>query len=168
MIYQFLLENKPPCLSLKKACEVLSVSRSGYFKHLKNRAEQKIKIKEQKKIIDAFNTHEGWYGYRKVLYYLLQKGNSVSENQVRRTLKQHHLKAKQVKSFKPVTTRPGANEKFSERVFQIEKTKVRRINQVWSSAITYLRAVCQWFIYLAVFLDVFSRKVVGWAVSYEL
>ena len=64
-----------------------------------------------------------------------------------------------------MTTCTDKISSISPRVFQIEQTYVTKLNQVWSSDITYLKAEGNRFLYLGVFLDIFSRKVVGWELS---
>ena len=60
------------------------------------------------------------------------------------------------------------NSFFSERVFKTGETKLTALNQVWGSDITYLSAEAGFFLYLVVFLDFYSRKIVGWDVSSSL
>ena len=167
MRYSFIAENKPSTLSMEKACTCLSVSRSGYFKHLKVQRNQD-KLTEQE-AVKAFHLHKEMYGYRKVYHYLQQSDISCSLEQVRRLLRQQGLRARKARPFKPVTTKTDPhNSSFSERVFQVGKTRLTELNQVWGSDITYLKAVEGKFLYLAVFLDFYSRKIVGWDLSSSL
>ena len=165
MIFNFIAGHKPQELSIQKACDVFQVSRSGYFSSMNKSKERKnLKNKEQK-IVQAFYKNKGFYGYRKVFFYLKSRGYLYSEHRVRKVLKSKGLQARKAKVFKPVTTCIDGRSPISPRVFQIEQTAVTRLNQVWSSDITYLKAQGDMFLYLAVFLDVFSRRVVGWELS---
>ena len=60
------------------------------------------------------------------------------------------------------------NSFFSERVFKTGKTRLKALNQTWGSDITYLSSESGCFFYLAVFLDFYSRKIVGWDLSSSL
>ena len=165
MTFNFIAGHKPQELSVQKACDIFHVSRSGYFSSMnKHKGLKNIKNKEQK-IVKAFHKNKGLYGYRKVLFYLKKRGYLHTEYQVRKVLKSKGLQARKAKAFKPVTTYTDKSSPISPRVFQIEQTVVTRLNQVWSSDITYLKAEGSMFLYLAVFLDVFSRRVVGWELS---
>lgn len=167
MIYPFVKEYKLSTLSLKRACLELSVSRSGYFKYLKKKQVQKVKI--EKAVKEAFQLHKGLYGYRKLFHYLRQKrGMFVCLSQVRLILKKKGLRAKTVRGFKPQTTQSGSNKSVSERVFRVGESLVTGLDQVWVSDITYLRAKGGGFFYLSLFLDVYSRRIIGWEVSCRL
>ena len=182
MIYSFITEHKPSRLSLEKACSCLSVSRSGYFKHRKIQEIRDKKTESQvnetprgkprgikPKEIKAFHLHKGIYGYRKVYHYLQQSVISCSLEQVRRLLRKQGLKGRKGKPFKPVTTKTDLHSSFlNERVFKTGETKPTGFNQVWGSDITYLPAQGGSFLYLVVFLDFYSRKIIGWDLSSSL
>lgn len=169
MIYQFITENKVKNLSLKKACRVLSVSSSSYFKNLKLKEQRAQSNTKKERIVKAFNLHKGRYGYRKVSHYLTKNREfSCSPSQARHTLKEYGLKARKAKPFKPVTTQSGKSCPAMGRVFRSAETVLTGVNQVWGSDITYLKAIGGSFLYLAIFLDFYSRKIVGWDVSHSL
>ena len=169
MIYQFITENRVKNLSLKKTCFVFSVSPSGYFKSLKLKKQQVQNNRKKEEISKAFRLHKGRYGYRKVFHYLnQQRGFSSSSSQVRHTLKEYGLRARKPKPFKPITTQSDKSSSKGVRVFKVGETVLTRVNQVWGDDITYLKAVEGYFLYLAVFLDFYSRRIVGWDVSHSL
>ena len=169
MIYQFITENRVKNLSLKKTCFVFSVSPSGYFKSLKLKRKQIQNNRKKEEVAKAFRLHKGKYGYRKVFHYLNRKrGFSGSSSQVRHTLKEYGLRARKPKPFKPITTQSDKSSSKGVRVFKVGETVITRVNQVWGSDITYLKAIGGNFLYLAVFLDFYSRKIVGWDVSHSL
>ena len=157
MRYSFIAENKPSALSMEKACACLSVSRSGYFKHLKTQRNQDKQTGQE--AVKAFYLHKERYGYRKVYHYLQQSDISCSLEQVRCLLRQQGLRARKAKPFQPVTTKTDPhNSSFSERVFQIGKTRLTELNQVWGSDITYLKAVEGKFVYLVCFWTFIPAK----------
>lgn len=171
MIYSFITEHKPETISFKKACKELKVSSSGYFKHLK--AEKKHKDSPlylyESKVLKAFDFNKGFYGYRKLFHYLRdQKSVSVSLSQVRWILNKKGLRSRTQSVFKVSTSETNHKERISERVFKTGETKLSWTNQVWFSDITYLAVKGGGFVYLCVFLDAFSRKIVGWDLSSSL
>ena len=166
MIFHFLIKNKPPCLSVTKACSVFELSRSGYFKCLQSAG--KPFLADRQKILQTFHLSKGLYGYRKVFHSLIQQGEQVSIYQVRNTLHRHHLKSKKPKPFKPNTTQSNPDHPVAPRVFKVGESLVTRLNQVWGSDITYLPTSHGGFLYLVVFIDFFSRKIISWELSSSL
>ena len=167
MIFQFIEENKPKQLSFKKACQFFNVSSSGFFKYRKTESlSSKIKKEE---IAFIFRFYKGRYGYRKIAQALkTEKQKDCSSAQARRLLSQLGLKARTPKTFKPQTTLSSHSYPVSQRVFKIEETDICALNQIWGSDITYLRAKDQKFLYLAIFMDFYSRRIVGWDLSHSL
>lgn len=104
-------------------------------------------------------------GYRTLLRYLLREhGIKVGETRLRRILEESQLQAKQVKRFVKTTW-----SEHDEVVYPnlLPEMAVTDINQVWVTDLTYIRVVAG-FVYLAAILDVYSRKVIGWAISTSL
>ena len=169
MIYQFIAENKPKSLSLKKACLLCSVSPSGYFKSLQTRDKVQKRRQKEAEAVRVFHLHKSQYGYRKVSHYLRREDKVfLSLSQTRSILGRRGLKASKGKSFKPVTTVCGPEGLLIQRVFKSGERPVDQLNQVWGSDITYLKVIGGGFLYLAVFLDFCSRKAVGWELSTSL
>ena len=145
------------------------VSSSGYFKNRKFKKQAQQRKQTEKAIVKAFELHKGRYGYRKISHYLNRnKDFSPSFAQVRHALNKRGLRARKAKPFKPVTTQSGKDCFGIERVFKTGQSLVTGVNQVWGSDMTYLRSVGGSFLYLAVFLDFYSRRVVGWDLSHSL
>ena len=171
MIYSFITEFKPSSVSFKRACRELKVSPSGYFKHL--RKEKKHKDSQpylyEPEVLKAFDFNRGFYGYRKLFHYLRdQKSVSVSLSQVRCILNKNGLRARTQSVFKVSTSETNHKERISERVFKTGETRLSKRNQVWLSDITYLAVKGGGFVYLCVFLDAFSRRIVAWDLSSSL
>ena len=147
--------------SIPKLCSFFSVSRSGYYywkgrkekQYLSNLYEMQLK-KEIQNIVLEFSG----YGYRRVMKELHRRGLPVNSKRVRRLMKEDNLLCIRRK-FKPVTT--NSNHRFQVYPNLVKKMNLTGINQLWVSDITYIQLVKE-FIYLAVIIDVFSRKCIGW------
>ena len=87
---------------------------------------------------------------------------------MRYTLKESGLKARKARLFKAISIQSDESCPAIERVFRIGETVPTAVNQIWGSDITYLKAAGGHFLYLAIFLDFYSRKVVGWDISSSL
>ena len=131
--------------------------------------KQSVERSQEREVVKAFDLHRGRYGYRKISHYLSRKkGFPCSPAQVRHILRKRGLKAGKAKPFKPITTQSGKGCPGVGRVFKTGESILTAVNQVWGSDITYLKAVEGNFLYLAVFLDFYSRKIVGWDLSHSL
>jgi transposase InsO family protein len=104
---------------------------------------------------------KGRYGSRRV-HDELRKLMVIGRHKVARLMRKHGLRAKVSKRFK-VTTESKHNEKVDENLLNRE-FQVSQPNRVWVGDITYLKTVEGW-LYLAVVIDLFSRRVVGWKLS---
>jgi len=166
MKFSFLKDHRPQKLSLKKVCKAFEVSSSGYFKFLKTKSSHEKEYRESK-VVEIFHFYNEKGGYRKVFHQLRKTGEDYSLYEVRKILSSKNLRAKKAKSFKPQTTDSCHNNPISPRVFKTENTELTKINQVWSTDITYL-PVEGTFVYLVLFLDVYSRKILSWSLSPSL
>jgi putative transposase len=104
-------------------------------------------------------------GYRTLLRYLKREhGIKVGETRLRRIIEENDLQAKQIKRFVKTTW-----SEHDELVYPnlLPEMTVTDVNQVWVTDLTYIRVVAG-FVYLAAILDVYSRKVIGWAISTSL
>ena len=100
-------------------------------------------------------------GYRTLLEYLKRAGMRIGERRLRTILTKFKLQIKPKRRFVRTT-----DSNHGHRIYPtlIKGFTVRRINQVWASDLTYIR-IENGFVYLAVILDLYSRKVIGWAIS---
>ena len=105
------------------------------------------------------------YGSPRITYDLKAKGIKCSENRVARLMKIHGIIAKTKKKFK-ATTNSKHNLPVAENLLN-QNFVTEKPNTVWASDITYVQTLEGW-LYLAVILDLFSRQVVGWAMSDRL
>jgi transposase InsO family protein len=115
-----------------------------------------------KKIKAVYNESHKTYGSPRICKALKQQGVTCSENRVARLMRLRGLRAKKTKRFKTTTKRDKAARaapNLLERDFSAD-----RPNQKWVTDITYIRTGEGW-LYLAAVLDLFSRRIVGWAMS---
>lgn len=140
----------------------MGLSRSTYY-HRARRPSVEAKKAEAdlRDRIEQVVVEHPRYGYRRVTHELKREGWKVNRKRVARIMRQEFLQC-QVKRRWVKTT----DSDHSYRVYpnRLEGLEVRRPNQVWVADITYIR-ILTGFLYLAVLLDLFSRKVIGWALS---
>jgi len=144
---------------IKECCVALSVSRSGYYQWAG--AEPSVRAKENaellKQIEQVHGEHKGRYGSPRITRQLRQEGVRCGENRVARLMRENELAARRKKAFRPRTTTAG--ERVAPNL--IKDLEPSAPDQVWVSDITYVGTLEGW-LFLAVILDLFSRKVVGW------
>jgi putative transposase len=114
--------------------------------------------------IDAIHAEFPRCGYRPMKHYLNRQGFIVSGRKLRVIMKQHGLQALIKRAFVKTT---DSNHKFKVYPNLLPGLCVDGINQVWVADITYIR-IKTGFVYLAVMLDVYSRRIVGWALSHRI
>jgi len=146
----------------------LEVSVSGYYRWRKRPQSDRAQENERllTKIKALHSASRATYGSPKIYRRLRQQGEAINHKRVARLMREHAIRAKRVKSFRTATTDSQHSLPVAENVLA-RKFTVARPNQVWTSDITYVWTAEGW-LYLAVFLDLYSRLVVGWAVSDRL
>lgn len=148
----------------------LKVSKSGCYSWLRKppseRQQRSQKIRDDiRKVYDESNQNYGSYKIAKVLQEDEQL-ESTFRNTVAKAMQEMGLKSKVSKQFTPTTTTNDPSKKPAPNVLDQAFTAIHP-NQKWVADITYL-STAQGFVYLAVVLDSFSRKVVGWSISDSL
>jgi putative transposase len=152
-------------------CGVLKVSVSGYHGHF----ERQQRIGKRRHLSQealavyvraAYQEHRGAYGWPRVWRQLRAQGVRVGKQRVQQLMQQQGLRARGRKAFRAATTDsrhdfPIAPNRL-DRQFQTEEP-----NQVWVGDITYIATEEGW-LYLAVVLDLFSRRIVGWSLRAEI
>lgn len=151
-------------------CELLSVSRSGYYdsmdRPLSQRAQRTAKIHES--VRQVFAESHTIYGPAKIAEELHKRAEleTACRNTVARAMQEMGLKSRISKAFTPTTTKSDPSKRPALNVLDRQFTATRP-NQKWLTDITYLSTAAGW-VYLAVVLDLFSRKVVGWQLGDSL
>jgi putative transposase len=151
-------------LSIERMCQVAQVSRAGFYRSFQEQQPREEEMELRSTIQQIFLEHRRRYGYRRVTKELRRRGLVVNRKRVERLMKEDNLLAIQLKAF--VTTTNSQHE-LEVYLNLASRMKLTAINQLWVADITYIRLQGE-FVYLAVILDAFSRKVVGWELDRTL
>ena len=151
-------------LSVERMCQLAAVSRGGFYRSLKQQDPDLAEMELQATIQQLFFEHKRRYGYRRISKELNRRGLRVNRKKVQRLMQQDNLLALQRRAFR-VTT--DSKHDFEVYLNLARRLKLTGINQLWVADITYIRLAKE-FVYLAVVLDAFSRRVVGWALDRTL
>lgn len=148
-------------------CKVLRVSRSSYYSWLIRKPGKRDKENEylSNRIKRIYEFSKKTYGSPRVTIALLEEGIHVSRQRVARLMKKQHLQSIIRKKW-VVTTDSRHNYPVVENKLNRDFTVTRRA-QVWVSDITYIKTWQGW-LYLTVIIDLYDRKVIGWAFSRSL
>ena len=148
-------------------CRVLEVSRSGYYRWLKRKPSQR-EIDNKRldaEIREIYDSKKGRYGSPKITQELQDRGRKVDKNRVARRMRKAGLRSKIRRKYR-VTT--DSKHHFPVAPNLLERNFTAAVpDKVWVSDITYLATRTGW-LYLTVIIDLFSRMVVGWALSSSL
>lgn len=160
MVEEFSLE----LLDVRHCCDVLEVSTSGFYAWLK-RPLSKRKTEDERlwqKIKRHWESSRKTYGRIRIKKSLNNEGEVVGKNRVARIMKENKIQGIGKKKFKPQTTTSNHELPVAERIFKTEVAdeQVTKPNQYWGGDITYVATEEGW-LYLAVVIDLFTRKIVG-------
>ena len=146
---------------------MLGVSRSSYYKR-KNKGKSK-RTKQNEKILEMikqiFSESNQRYGSPRITVELNRVGILCNKKRIARIMRENGIEAKIFRKYRNTTQSDHQREK-SENLLNREFTR-QRINEVWTSDITYIRTAEGW-LYLAAVMDVYSRKIVGWQLDKSL
>jgi putative transposase len=152
---------------ISRICQVLGVCRSAYYANL-NSQESKRDI-ENKELLDkihAIHTNSrGVYGSPKIQKVLNNQGYCYGHNRIARIMKENNIKSKVIKKFRKKSKVIKASEAFPNVLNRDFNRKV--LDEVWATDITYIPTKKGWT-YLCVFMDLCSRKIVGWSVAQNM
>ena len=151
-------------LSIERMCYLAQVSRAGFYRSFRKNHPKEEEMEVRSAIQQVFMDHRRRYGYRRITAELRRQGMQVNHKRVLRLMREDSLLAVQPRAFK-VTT--DSNHNLEVHLNLADRMKVTGIDQLWVADITYIRLRTE-FVYLAVILDRFSRKVVGWALDRTL
>ena len=158
--YEFIKANQKK-YDTRMMCRLLGVARSGYYAWLsKPSSDRELEDKRLLRLIRAsFEASQGVYGAPRVFLDLREAGETCSKHRVARLMRENNIRAqpgyrtRRYVAGKPVKLIPD----LVKRNFEVSKP-----NRVWVSDITYIRTWEGW-LFLAIVMDLFSRKIVGWA-----
>jgi putative transposase len=151
-------------LSVERMCSMVQVSRASFYRSLKSREPDLEEMELRSAIQSVVVNHRRRYGYRRVTAELRHRGLLVNHKRVVRLMRLDNLLALRPSAF-VVTT--DSDHDLEIYVNLAKRMQLTGINQLWMADITFIR-LQQEFVYLAVILDAFSRKVVGWALNRSL
>src|SRR6185503_10226434 len=157
-----------PFYPITDLCAALGLSRSAYYAWLKRTPgpRQQHQLHLQFIIKSAFQEFKSTYGSPRLTHLLKKRGHRCNHKSVERLMRQQGLAARRRRAFRVRTTDSNHDQPISPNRLA-ERPPPSAINQVWVSDITYLRTA-QGFLYLAGIMDLYSRKIVGWAMQDNL
>jgi putative transposase len=166
MIYLF-IENHKKEFEILRMCLVLGVNKSAYYAWRKRPESSRLKenIRLVEVVKEVFDEHRKIYGSPRITAYLRMKGYHYGHNRIAKLMKENLLMAKVRRKFRYC----GKNENQEP---EIENKLNRQFNpsepnKAWVTDITYIWTRTGW-LYLCVFIDLYSRKVVGWSMSKQI
>jgi len=143
-------------ISVRRQCELLGLNRSGLYYQPAGESEQNLMLM---RLIDEEYTRRPFYGSRRMTVWLRGQGHEVNRKRVARLMEVMGIEALYPK---PKLSQPGEGHKIYP--YLLRDVVVTRVNQVWSTDITYIR-MARGFVYLVAVMDWFSRFVLSWALS---
>lgn len=165
MKYAWIEENRDS-FPVSVLCEVLEVSRSGFYawrdRPASRRSERQAELLSEMREIHEDRDMRN-YGSPRMHQELVDRGHAVSENTVARLMRVHGLRSSTAQKFR-VTTDSNHSYPVLENLLNQEFSRPERRNEVWLSDITYVRTDEGW-LYLAAVEDLYTRKIVGWSMS---
>ena len=165
MVEQMLLHHD---IEISFSCETVEASRSGYY-DWRGRPPSERALENARLVEDIIRVHaksRGLYGSPRVAEALKNEGQLCSEKRVARLMTENEIKSKTHKKFKVCTTDSNHNLPIAPRVCKTEDvpTAIMAPDQVWVGDITYIDTKEGW-LYLAIFLDLLTRKIVGFSLA---
>ena len=148
---------------MSRMCKAADVSRSGYYRFLKPGVD-KTEEMELRDEIQKIAIQMPAYGYRRITAELGRRKWVVNRKRVLRIMREDNLLCLRRRSFVRTT---NSDHKLPIYPNLAKDLRVSGLNQLWVADITYIRLMHE-FVYLAVILDSFSRRVIGWALGRTL
>ena len=144
-------------LSIRRQCELLSLTRSSYYRTLQTEGTENLELM---RLIDEEYLRHPFYGSRKIRDYLIRLGYAVNRKRVQRLMRLMGLES--IAPRKKGTTNPDKGHKVYP--YLLRGSSIDRVNQVWCSDITYV-PIRGGSVYLTAVMDWYSRYVLSWEVS---
>ena len=170
MKYAFIQRNKL-VWPISVQCRVLLVSVSGYHEHLSRRVHiaQRRHLSDEALLVHisaAYAENRGAYGWPRIWRHLGEGGIRVGKQRVQRLMQKHSIQARGKRRFRVLTSDSKHDLPIAPNVLD-RKFSVGAPNQVWVGDLTYIPTGEGW-LFLAVVIDLFSRKVVGWSMRPDM
>lgn len=153
---------------LEVMCQVLCVSRSGYYAWKQRPVSQPAQRRAVRvaQIHQCFLESDKTYGSPRICRELCARGEKIAENTVAKYMRQEQLRVRPCKRFVPKTTDSAHPHPIAPNRLE-QAFKADRPNEKWVCDQTYLWTEEGWM-YLSVVIDLYSRKVVGWSMDEDL
>jgi transposase InsO family protein len=145
-------------------CRLGQVSRAGFYRHWQRREPRVEQTELRARMHEIVLANRRNYGYRRVTRELHNQGWAVNHKRVARLMAEDNLLCLRKRSFVRTTDSGHDLRVYLNLAARMELTG---IDQLWVADITYIR-LAEEFLYLAVVLDAFSRRVLGWALDERL
>ena len=169
MKYAWIKEHRDE-YSVVRLCRAMRVSKSGFYKWLNSEPSPRRKRTAliRASVLEVFQESKGIYGSYKIAEKLKSEESleTACRNTVAAAMKDLGIKSRVSRKFKPTTTVSDPSKKPAHNILA-QDFQADAPNQKWEADITYLPTLAGW-VYLAVVIDLFSRKVVGWKMSDRL
>jgi putative transposase len=168
-VYPVITQLEHVGLPVAVICQTLGVSRAGYYAHARSGASRRDQEEARLRplVQHIFWEHKRRYGARRIAAELAARGESCGPGRVARLLKQLGLQAIQPRSFRPRTTQSRHPLGYSPNLL-LETAPPSGINQVWVGDITFIPLAGARFAYLALLMDLYSRRIVGWELDEQM
>jgi len=151
-------------LTIERMGQLAQVSRAGFYRWLQEPQPGEAEMEVRSAIQQIAMEHRRRYGYRRISAELRRRGMPVNHKRVARIMREDNLLAVQPRQFVATTK---SDHKLEVYLNLARRMKLTGMDQLWVADITYIRLKTE-FVYLAVILDGFSRKVVGWSLERSL
>ena len=151
-------------------CRALEVSPSGYYDWEQRKVSPPARVLEEQKLrVDIAQIHQDsrqTYGAPRVQMKLRAQGHRHGRNRIGRLMRQEGICGRQKKRYRVLTTDSKHDQPIAPNRLA-EMPAAKKPNQIWVADITYVATAQSW-VYVAAILDLYSRKIVGWAVSQQI
>lgn len=154
-----LIEPEHASISVARQCELVGLARSSYYYQPVPESEENLLLM---RLLDEPYTRTPFYGIKKMTAWLRTQGYEVNHKRVARLLRQMGLMA-----VYPVPRLSQPAEQAMRYPYLLRDLSIDRVNQVWSTDITYIR-LHRGFLYLVAIMDCYSRYVLAWRTSITL
>jgi putative transposase len=163
--FRFIEEHLRSQFPADVCCDVLGVSRSGYYAWRERPDSARAKRREElaRKVKAVHEQNRGVYGSPRVHRALVAAGEKVSENTVAKVMRRQRIRAKSKKKFVPRTTDSRHEQPVAPNLLD-RQFRAELPNRKWAVDITYVSTDEGW-LYLAGVIDLCSRRIVGWSMA---
>jgi putative transposase len=142
----------------------MGLARASYYHKPSKEEKQQTRDMELRQWIEDIHVELPGYGYRRIRRHLLDRGIRVNSKRIKRVMKTYSLFSCIKKLMRPRGKAAGVRLFFPNL---IRGRKINGPNQVWATDLTYIKLVTE-YVYVSAIIDVYTRKIVGWAISRDL